>query len=156
MHSYVSKQTSVFHPWASWTAGRNIPLTRNNVMLLHERGEGEPVAVGMEAGPWPTPDQQFSDEHVPPSQSKTSHWVLLLRCKESSKTFPMQWFMEETEVIPTGTETRTSETDQIRVDLRHCNIVFQLRNTLRPSKEGKLKFLYILWYVTTYSHYCSL
>lgn len=58
---------------ASWTAGRNIPLTRNNAMFLHKREQGELVAVGREAGPQPAPDQQFRDEHVPQSQCKTFH-----------------------------------------------------------------------------------
>lgn len=29
------------------------------------------MAVGTEAEPRPAPDQQFSDEHVPPSQRET-------------------------------------------------------------------------------------
>lgn len=102
------------------------------------------MAVGREAGPGLIPDQQFSDEHILPSQSKTFRCVLP-GPKESSKTFSMSWFREGTKVIPTGTETtRTSETAHIRVDLRCCNIVFQIRNTIQPSKEGKLKLLFIL------------
>lgn len=103
----------------------------------------------------PIPGQQFSDEHTPPSQSKTFHCILL-GPKESSKTFSMPQFRGETKVIPTGTEAkRASETTHIGVDLRCGNIVFQIRNTIQPSKEGKLKLLVILWCVTTCSHYCS-
>lgn len=76
------------------------------------------MAVGREAGPRPIPDQQFSDEHILPSQSKTFRCILP-GPKESSKTFSMSWFREGTKVIPTGTEaTRPSETAHVRVDLR--------------------------------------
>lgn len=113
-------------------------------MFLLKRGHGKLVAVGREAGPGPIPDQQFSDEHIPPSQSKT-FCCILLGPKESSKTFSMSWFREGTKVIPAGTEaTRTSETAHTRVDLRCRNIVFQIRNTIQPSKEGKLYLLFIL------------
>lgn len=58
------------------------------------------VAMGREAGPGAIPDQQFSDEHIPPGQSKTFHCVLP-GPKGSSKTFSMSWFREETKVVPT-------------------------------------------------------
>lgn len=48
------------------------------------------------------------------------------------------------------------ETAHIRVDLSCCNIVFQISNTIQPSKEVKFKLLFILWCVTTCSCYCSL
>lgn len=102
------------------------------------------MAVGREARPGLIPGQQFSDEHIPPSQSKTFHGILP-GPKESSKMLSMSWFREEAKVIPTGTEAiGTSETAHMRVDLRCCNIVFQIRNIIQPSKEGKLKLLFIL------------
>lgn len=61
------------------------------------------MAVGREAGPGPIPDQQFSHEHIPPRQSKNFHCILS-ELKESSKTFSMSWFREETKVMPTGRE----------------------------------------------------
>lgn len=98
------------------------------------------MAPGREAGP----GQQFSDEHIPPGQPKTFHCILL-GPKESSKTFSVSWFREETKGIPTGTEAiGTSGTAHKRVDITCCNIVFQIRNTIQPSKEGKLKLLFIL------------
>lgn len=102
------------------------------------------MAVGREAEPGPIPGQQFSGEHIPPSQSTTFHCILL-GPNESSKTFSMSWFREETEVIPTDTEAiGPSETAHKRADLRRCNIVFQIKNTIQPLKEGKLKLLFIL------------
>lgn len=59
------------------------------------------MAGGREAGPGPIPGQQFSDEHIPPSQSKTFH-CLLPGPKESSKMLSMPRFREETKVTPTA------------------------------------------------------
>lgn len=92
--------------------GGNVPLPRNNGVALLKRGQRELVALGGEAGSGPIPGQQFSDEHIPPGQSKTFHCILL-GPKESSKTFSVSWFRGETKVMPTGTEAiGSSETAQ--------------------------------------------